>query len=198
MKQARPGMNGASRLFALSAATVILATGAASAFAADLQNLEDQLQIQQLWARYAYALDTLDPAAYSSVFAADALIVMDDASYQGRDKIRGLIEGYRKMGFLKDAPVDKHGRRFGPVRHVTTSLILEVKGNSATAESYWMEVISNGKNSQGVGNPPSVLNMGRYEDELVKRDGKWLLSKRTIIGDMFQPRPELPAQSSRN
>ena len=200
MKKARVTVRGASRRFAISAATVILGLVAASASAADLQNLEDQLQIQKVWAQYAYALDTMDPAAYSALFVADALLDVNGTTYKGRDKISAMVAGFQKSGYMQGAPVDKHGRKFGPVRHVTTSLILDVKGNTATAESYWMEVIANGKNSQGVGNPPSVLNMGRYEDELVKQNGKWLFNKRIIIGDMFQPKPatQAAAQPSRD
>ncbi len=198
MKTARSTLRGISNGFAASAAIAILALFAGSARAADVQNVEDQLQIQKVWAQYAYALDTMDPMAYASLFTTDALLDVNGVVYKGRDKISEMVEKYQKSGYMQGAPVDKHGRKFGPVRHVTTSLILDVKGNSATAQSYWMEVIANGKNSQGVGNPPSVLNMGRYEDELVKQNGKWLFSKRVIIGDMFQPKPATPAQPSKD
>ncbi len=67
-----------------------------------------------------------------------------------------------------------------------TSLKLDTKGSSASAEVYWLEVMAtaNAGNTQGPGSPLSLLSMGRSEDELVKRDGKWLISKRIIIADM--------------
>jgi hypothetical protein len=68
-----------------------------------------------------------------------------------------------------------------------SNLIVDLKGNTATSESYWTFLISNGQ-TNGIPNPPSVLLMGRYEDKLVKQNDQWLFSKR-IITDLSMPRP---------
>ena len=39
------------------------------------------------------------------------------------------------------------------------------------------------------GQTPKIAAMGRYEDEFVKQNGKWLISKRAIINDMSTPKP---------
>lgn len=116
---------------------------------------------------------------------------MDGKPYKGRAAIEGLIRDIRKKLKIDELPPDAHGRRFGPIRHLLSDLIVDVKGDHATSESYWTEIITNGKNAQGVGNPPSVLKMGRYEDELVKRKGQWLYSRRIITGDLQMSRPVL-------
>jgi hypothetical protein len=36
------------------------------------------------------------------------------------------------------------------------------------------------------------MNLCRYEDTLVKQDGKWLISKRLITCDMFGKRSHAP------
>lgn len=59
----------------------------------------------------------------------------------------------------------------------------------ATIAVHWTEIITNGKNAQGVGNAPGLLKMGRYEDVFVKQNGKWLFSKRIITGDLSMPKP---------
>jgi SnoaL-like domain len=197
----RPGERAASRAISICITTCLmavlcaLATGAASAAvsAAELQNMADQLAIQQLWIRYATALDTMDPDAYASCFTADAMIQMNS----GPVKPRAYIESELKAGIMKDAPTDKQGRKWSPVRHVTSNLIVNITGNTATAESYWLEIASRGKTSDGKVIPPTVLNMGHYEDQLVKQNGKWLFTQRVVIADMDQPRPTFVGDKNR-
>jgi hypothetical protein len=162
------------------------AIGAPSVSAADMNTTGDEVQIQHLFAQYVFALDTLDPDAYSSLFTKDAVITMGPQTFDGHDKIYGLIANYRKQVDFSKIKADTHGRKFGTVRHVNTAFLINVHGNSATSESYWMEVKSNA-DMNGVGNPPTIINMGRYEDELEKQNGKWLFSRRSIIGDMYDP-----------
>jgi len=168
-------------------AGLILFAGRAGA--ADAQ--ADRAAIEQVWAKYAQALDTADPEFYGSLFTPDAYLEVDGKPYKGRQAIQGLIRDIRLKLAIDKVPPDSHGRRFGPIRHLLSNLIVDLQGDRATSESYWTEVITNGKNAAGVGNPPSVLKMGRYEDELVKQNGKWLFSKRIISGDLQMPHPDL-------
>jgi ketosteroid isomerase-like protein len=153
--------------------------------------LEDRLAIEQVWAKYAQALDTADPEAYASLFTPDAYLEVDGKPYKGREAIQGLIRDMRKRLGIEQLPADARGRRFGPIRHILSNLIVDVQGDRATSESYWTEIITSGKDNRGIGKPPSVLKMGRYEDELVKLNGKWLYSRRIITGDLQMSRPEL-------
>jgi len=165
---------------------LLLAGGARAA-----DSMQDRVAIEQLWAKYAVALDTADAELYASLFTADAYLEVDGKPYKGHAAIVGLIRDIRqKLGIDKVAP-DAQGRRFGPIRHLLSNLSVELQGDHATSESYWTEIITNGKNAQGVGNPPSVLKMGRYEDELIKKNGKWLYNRRIISGDLQMPRPNL-------
>jgi ketosteroid isomerase-like protein len=166
-----------------------LAVLAGSGRAAD--SLQDRAAIEQLWAKYAQALDTADPVLYASLFTPDAYLEVDGKPYKGREAIEGLIRDIRHKLQIDTLPPDAHGRRFGPIRHLLSNLSVELHGEHASSESYWTEIITNGKNAQGVGNPPSVLKMGRYEDELVKKNGQWLFERRIITGDLQMPRPAL-------
>jgi hypothetical protein len=168
------------------------------AHADGLQELQDRLQIEQIWAKYALALDSADPELYASLFTADAHVEVDGQPYEGRAAIQGLIRDIRKKLNIDALPADHRGRRFGPIRHIVSGLTVDLHGNKATSESYWTEIISNGKDSRGIGNPPAVLKMGRYEDELVKLNGQWLFSRRIIMGDLQMPHPQLsPAPAGR-
>jgi hypothetical protein len=157
--------------------------------AADRHALEDRLDIEQVWSRYAQALDTANPEAYSSLFTSDAYLEVDGTVYRGRDQIRALIKDIRKNLDIDSLPATAAGKKFGPMRHISSGFILDLHGSTATSESYWTEVITNGRNEQGVGLPPSLHRMGRYEDTFVKQQGKWLLSKRIITGDLMMPKP---------
>jgi hypothetical protein len=176
---------------ALMAAFVLFAGAAAAADSQADRVATDRVAIEQLWSKYAQALDTADPELYASLFTVDAYVEVDGKPYKGRQAIQELVRGIRQKLQIDKVPPDSHGRRFGPIRHLLSNLIVDLQGDRATSESYWTEIITNGKNAQGVGNPPSVLKMGRYEDELVKQNGKWLYSKRIISGDLQMPHPDL-------
>jgi len=154
-----------------------------------LQALEDYIEIERLLMHYAAALNTGDADAYVAMFTPDAVFELkrdiDEPPFLGPFVGR---EALRKQWF-PDAPPPgaQHadaGRRFGPMRHVTTNYEIDVDGNAATVRAFFMEVVSNGDNSPPGSRPPTIHAMGRYEDELVKRDGRWLFSKRTVITDL--------------
>jgi hypothetical protein len=60
--------------------------------------------------------------------------------------------------------------------------IIEVNGDKATAHLIWTGVMN-----EGVGKAPGLYEQGREYTELVKRDGKWLISKRMISSDSGLP-----------
>jgi len=159
-----------------------------------LQAMEDYIQIEQLLMRYATALNTDDADAYVATFTPDAVLELKRQSgeapflgpFKGRDALRkqwfpDSVTGTSNAG---RASADRRSRKFGPMRHVTTNYLIEVHGATATVEAFFMEVVSNGSNTPPGSNPPTIWAMGRYEDELVKQDGKWFFSKRTVVTDM--------------
>ena len=70
------------------------------------------------------------------------------------------------------------------MRHVTTNYEIVVKGDTAQVRAFFIEIVSNGANIPPGSKPPTIHAMGRYEDELVKRNGQWLFSKRVVITDL--------------
>jgi hypothetical protein len=186
MMRMNEGLLGKITVSAALAGLLLLTGGARAA-----DSMEDRVAIEQLGAKYAQALDTADAELYASLFTPEAYIEVDGKPYKGHDAIVGLVRDIRQKLGIDKLPADAHGRRFGPIRHLLSNLSVDLKGDHATSESYWTEIITNGKNAQGVGNPPSVLKMGRYEDELIKKNGKWLYNRRIISGDLEMPRPNL-------
>jgi hypothetical protein len=154
---------------------------------ARLQALEDHVRIEQLLMRYAAALNTRDADTYVSLFTPEAELelrrAIDEPPFLGPFKGREAL----RTQWFPDGPgaVDRSGRRpFGPMRHVTTNYEIEVRGETATVRAFFIEVVANGPNIPPGSKPPTIHAMGRYEDELVKQDGRWLFSKRVVVTDM--------------
>lgn len=171
---------------ALGSSTITLAAEP-EGIEARLQALEDHVRIEQLLMRYAAALNTRDADLYVSLFTPDAEFELrrgiNEPPFLGPFKGH---EALRKQWFPEGpGPVDENGRRaFGPMRHVTTNYEIDVRGDTATVRAFFIEIVSNGANIPPGSKPPTIHAMGRYEDELVKRDGQWLFSKRVVVTDL--------------
>jgi hypothetical protein len=159
-----------------------------------VQALEDRLAIEDIIAgKYAMALDTSDPEAYANLFTEDAYLSVAGRPFQGRKGIREMMLEIKNGHFQYDTRTPKPGQKlWGPVRHVVTNPVINITGNTATSNSYSTEIGSNGRDEKNHGNPQSIMNVCRYEDNLVKQNGKWLISKRLITCDMFGKRSHAP------
>lgn len=159
-----------------------------------LQAIEDYIAIEQLLMRYAVAFNTDDADAYVGTFAPDGELQL--IRQEGEEPFAGPFKGRDALRsqWFPDHPGPNtprpEFRRFGAMRHVTTNPLIEVDGDTATVEAIFMEVVSNGANIPPGSNPPTIWAMGRYMDDLVKIDGQWYFSRRTVITDMnekFEP-----------
>lgn len=158
-----------------------------------LRAVEDRVEIEQVLMRYAAAYNTGDADTYVSLFTPDAVFELRRdigeppfiGPFKGRDAIRKQWFPDVQAGNATAAG------KFGPMRHVTTNYEIEVSGDTATVRAFFIEVVSNGANIPPGSNPPTIHAMGRYEDELVRRDGRWLFSKRVVVTDLnnkWEPR----------
>jgi hypothetical protein len=129
----------------------------------------DYIEIQQLLARYAFALDT---GADNGYMYAD-LYVPDGVFNQskGRDELAKLARG---------------GRR-GPtnVRNLMSYPIIRPSPEGATGILY-AQAINFGQNRQ----PTELDHYGRYEDVYVKTADGWRFKSRTFVGESRAVRPQ--------
>jgi 3-phenylpropionate/cinnamic acid dioxygenase small subunit len=166
-------------------ATILLAgcnpapqkTPAAEATPASFQNYVDRQAIETTLVRYSTGLDTFDADVYASAFTEDAEFTMQDKVYRGRDEIRKIITDMKASRAERLADKDKSNDPPPIMHHVITNAVIDITGpDTALHHSYWMTV------SGGPAlNSFKVAAEGRYEDELVKRNGQWLLHRRKII-----------------
>jgi ketosteroid isomerase-like protein len=138
---------------------------------------EDRAQIENLQARYLFALDFFDMDTYVSTFTEDGILDIIEYQAKGRDEIRKRLEEARPV-FDQSAAKDAQGPYRATGRHNITNIVLKINGNKAVGRAYWFHYGNNNPERRA-----GVDAYGHYEDELVKVDGQWLFSKRVIYNE---------------
>ena len=138
-----------------------------------METLLDRIQIEDLLVRYYYDLSMSRAHEMSEYFTEDAMLDVDGTIANGRAEIEKLYGG----GPARDANAPR------PRNHMLlTNPVIEIKGDRAQAHVLWT-----GVTNKGVGEAPSLYEQGREDTELVKLNGKWLISKRYISSDSGLP-----------
>ena len=165
----------------------------------------DRAQIEDLQARYLFAMNWGDFATYASTFAEDGVLDWARGTAVGRDAIREEAEVLKvhlqahvlatvdRRTFLKRSGLAAGvAATTAPVRrHFIANQVLDIDGDTATGRAYWYEL-----DVEPTARQPYVIAYGHYEDELRKVDGKWLFSRRKIYNVILEGRegpPENPA-----
>jgi ketosteroid isomerase-like protein len=138
---------------------------------------EDRAQIENLQARYMFALDFRDADTYASTFTEDGVLDYGPV-VKGRDAIRKMVQGMAKADADRAAK-DTSGLRPAAGRHNISNIVIKIDGDKAVGRAYWFHYSTN--------NPARTAQLdsfGNYEDELVKVNGQWLFSKRKIYNEL--------------
>lgn len=131
-----------------------------------LEMMEAKMEIKELVDTFSVLADEKDAKTQAGLFAEDAVLT----SYQGEQKIS-----------------EQHGREeieagcaaflalFDTVYHMNGQQVVHVDGSHAKGKAY-CQVVLIGLNEEG----KRVRNMQGvwYDDEYVKKDGKWLIANR--------------------
>lgn len=131
-----------------------------------LRQLEDLLEIQQLFINYGHYLDVGDFGSYAELFTEDAELLLGPVA-----KVSG-----RKA--IEAAMVKTMDGRVGTSIHVISNPMIQLDGDTATSEVMWTVL---GRTPEG---PPTVTMVGRHRDDLVRQDGRWLFQRRRGFIDM--------------
>jgi SnoaL-like domain len=132
---------------------------------------EDRAAIEDLQARYLFALDFHDPDLYVSTFTEDGVLDYGSGEVKGRQAIKDVIA-------RMPSPAAVAGLRAGAARHNISNIVIKVEGNKAQSRSYWFHYSNDNPQRRGV-----FDGFGHYEDELIKANGKWLFTKRKIYNE---------------
>lgn len=169
------------RRVGVSLIAAAFACAAGTAFA-DYGN--DRALIEDLQARYLFALDFGDPEAYANTFTPDGILDFGWGEIKGREAIAKFVADGRKRTEEARAKTPP-GQRPSVGRHAIHNIVVKIDGDKARAVAYWSHMTS-GPDGRG-----GVDFFGHYEDELVKVNGEWLFARRRIYNEAV---PEWAAQ----
>src|SRR6478752_9714034 len=104
---------------------------------ANLGTYEDRIAVEDVMARYVWAVDSLDPEGYVAVFTADAVIDSNGSISKGHDEIRKIVTDLIKR---RDDNKAK-GLPSSNLYHVISNVrITFPKPTEAVHRSYWQTV----------------------------------------------------------
>ena len=154
-----------------AACVVVLIAPALLTAQEKLGTYEDRIAVEDVMARYVWAVDSLDADGYVAVFTDDAVIDSNGSISKGHTEIRKIVTGLirrRDDNKAKGAPTAN-------LYHVISSpRITFPKPGEALYQSYW-QTVRRDKDGRMI-----AAAMGRSEDHLVKRDGRWLIQFRKL------------------
>jgi hypothetical protein len=141
---------------------------------------QDRAEIEDLMARYLFAIDYFDWDAYVATFAEDGELEFASGKSVGRAAIRTAVtnfsQGIGRFYHTADGQPAK-------LRHVILQSAIRVEGDRAWARSLWLEMANHGPNDE-----PKIGTYGAYEDEFKKVDGRWFISRRNVLNDFIRNR----------
>jgi len=132
----------------------------------------DYLEIQQLVARYSYAVDMHggDGSAYAALFTPDGTF---------GTQAKGTAQ-------LAELAAKTNKERSGPAfaRHFVTNVMIKPSPEGATGRSYLVAL-----DISEVRKPTTILHGGHYDDVYVKTSQGWRIKSRTYVRSEIGPRP---------
>jgi len=137
------------------------------------QQLLDRAEIEELVARYVTALDTRDADMYAGVFAEDGVYELPgNVVHRGRAAIRKVVTDLQESRARNDA----EGKPSPSLYHVMANHSIELVDATHARHQCYAQTVRAAENGQFI-----VGFMGRYEDVLVKRDGRWYIQSRKLV-----------------
>ncbi len=151
----------AKKLFALAGLAVCFGGALLSAQPpAGKLTTDDLIEIQQLYTKYNWALDSGDSEGYAATFTADGVF----NNNVGHDAIVKFADTFH-------AGLGSH------VKHWNTNLMILPSATGATGQVYLMLIDFGTK-------PASIATSANYSDELAKTAQGWRFKKRATKGDV--------------
>jgi len=146
---------------------------------------DDYIQIQQLYAAYAHALDTGQSEKFAATFIEDGEFTGGRAAGKAND-VRNPTKGHEALLAM--------GSRGGS-RHFTSNLLITPTSDGAKGSCYLL--LFNARNI-----PATITETSIYDDTLVKTAQGWKFKKRIVWRDddditPFKPKPLPQSQSKK-
>jgi hypothetical protein len=145
------------------------------------QRLADREAIEEVLGRANLGFELSDPDLFADAFAEDAEYVLDEKGpvfgydkriYRGRAEIRSIITARLQKAAARDPKTLTYDpRSLRRYNRNSDDQIVILDASTARHVSTWMVVMKTNVNIH-------ISAIGRYDDRLEKRDGKWLIVRR--------------------
>ncbi len=169
--------------------TVFAAPASAQQYDYPESYAQDRAEIEDLMARYLFAMDYGDLDSYVATFTQDGIIEFASGTYSGREEIYAAVERFKEG--IGQFYTTEDGEP-AALRHVLLQSVVRVEGDRAWSTSLWMEMANDGP-----GDSFKMGTFGIYEDELERVDGRWLFSRRVVLNEFIDGRESGPGNPVR-
>ncbi len=147
----------------------------------ELTKLIERVAIEELFYDYYAQFRSDSEHDFDTFFTADAHLDVNGFVVDGRDKIKATYAQIDAGGEKKEKK-DENAVPGGMGEMVVTNLKIDLQGDNAVATLLWHAIMSD-----LVTTAPKVIEYGRERTELVKQEGRWLISKRVVLTEGGMP-----------
>jgi uncharacterized protein (TIGR02246 family) len=126
----------------------------------------NKAEIAELIAQYNFAIDHNDFQGWANCFAPEGVF----------DGMIGQFAAHRELDKFT-AAVKKLTTDSPNLRHYVTNILTDVNGNEAKSRCFLLMTSTSKEGGT------KIAISGEYEDQLVKRDGRWLFTRRKVLID---------------
>jgi len=134
-----------------------------------LQQVLDRHEIQELLTEYMRRLEARDWVGYAELFAASGELHFNENHFIGSQVIRDSMTKLAPSDPTRPAP---------SAADLLTNVSITLTGDTAASMARWTGI------QLGPENRPVVTRAGRYEDTLVRENGRWRFQKRIVHVDV--------------
>jgi hypothetical protein len=147
----------------------------------ELKELVERAAIEDLFNDYYAQFGPNSQHKFMSYFAANGILEVNGLVANGIDEIKAMYV-QAGVGGEKKAPKAESAVPAGISEMMYTNLKIQIQGDKAVATLLWHSIKSDLLTSA-----PKVTEYGRERTDLVKQDGRWLISKRVILSEGGMP-----------
>ena len=147
----------------------------------ELTELMERVAIEELFYDYYAQFRPDSSHDFQSFFTADAHLDVNGFVVNGRDEIKATYDQIDAGGEEEEKKAE-NAVPGGMGEMVVTNLKIDLQGDRAVATLLWHAIMSD-----LVTTAPKVIEYGRERTELIKQDGRWLISKRVVLTEGGMP-----------
>jgi hypothetical protein len=152
----------------------------------ELTALVDRSAIEDLINDYYMQFRKDSGQDFMSFFTADGRLEVNGWVVNGYDEIKDMYLQAGIIGGEGEAPKAEGTVPAGVAETIYTNLDIDLQGDKAVATMVWQSIESDLLTSA-----PKITEYGTEWTELVKQDGRWLISNRIILSEGGMPEGQL-------